>query len=141
MILNTHQSIDEIIRAASPSEKVLWQQVFLFCGERAAVRQLYYQGVIAGSEFLTYNANKLYVCLELDLNNGLNYSNIQPYARFYNNANAISLYGGVKDGVWNATAAAIYSTGNDILKTNLIFSRIEVGVYSDMKFIGYRVNY
>lgn len=60
MIPNIHQSIDDIIRAATPEQKILWQNIRLLTGENAAVQQIHFMGLIP-ADFTTYSANKLFL--------------------------------------------------------------------------------
>lgn len=140
MIPNTHQSIDEIIRAASPAEKVLWQQVLLICGERAAVRQLYYCGAIVGSEFLTYSANKLYLCLNVEYSYSVGTSVANGgLITYYDELNAIEFYGHKNNPIWDATAAGQKHTSINFETHNIYFGRIGASIFSHIKFIGYRL--
>ena len=140
MIPNIHQSIDEIIRAASPAEKVMWQQIILLCGERAAVKQHFFQGTVAGSEFVNYSANKLYFALSLTLGNASGAAAGYIVATLHNESNAACMYINNNSIYWDATAAAPKYYHNTINVDNAYFSRIATA-YSTLKFIGYRINY
>jgi len=140
MIPNIHQSIEEIIKSATPVEKLLWQQARLLTGENAAIRQLYYEGTIVGSEFLTYSANKLYICQELEASTNFVAATV--------NSGSITVYDPVNNAcmmlqanypVWNTTAAALYYNVNSLVANNFIFSRLVQLTYLFIKFIGYRL--
>jgi len=102
---------------------------------------LLYEGAIAGSEFLTYNANKLYLCFDIIVG----YSNVSSanrgYIIFYDEGNAINLYSSQNSIAYEAVAAAIWYNKNDANMKNLYFSRIVNTQYNYMKFIGYRITY
>jgi len=143
MIPNTHQSINEIIRAASPAEKILWQQVLLICGERAAVRQLHYQGSYAGSEFVTFATGKLYLCLELDV-----FPDITPRATnsgisCYDESNAFDFTMANSMGFYNSTTAATVYVANQLKVSNFLFGRLLLSgvAYQSLLFKGYRILY
>lgn len=104
------------------------------------ITPLFYQGVIAGSEFLTYNVNKLYLCLGLQTSclTGALASN--AYIYIYNEANALSFHTQNGGAAWDATAAAFKYYSNDAQIRNLYFSRILGAGQVYMKFSGYRIN-
>jgi len=106
-----------------------------------AFEPLLYEGAIAGSEFLTYNANKLYLCFDLIIafNGGAAAAN--GLVQIYDEGDAIILYGQNQSIAYEAVAAAIWSSKNDINIKNLYFSRIVTAQYNYMKFIGYRITY
>jgi len=140
MIPNIHQSINQIIESAAPEQRVIWQQVQLIVGERAAVRQLYYAGAIAGSEFLTYSANKLYLAIEM--NTSFTSGGVQAAAGqivIYDENNTATNRYSRQAPIWDATAAAAKYSLLPIYFTNLYFGRITVTTYTDIKFIGYRL--
>jgi len=140
--MNFHQNIEQILAAATPEQRLLWNDVFLRWGERLPISQLFYQGVSAGSELVTYSANKIYIAYELgigfvngvvtaghpqvDLHNELNVS----FQTFTNNAL-----------VWDTTAAGVRHDGNYVNIKNVYFSRVvPSGGYGHVKFIGYRLS-
>ena len=140
MIPEYQQSIEDVLKAASPEQLILWQQLRLITGQNAAIRQLYYQGPIAGSEFLTYLNTKLYVCLKL----------FSTYDVFYTGGGNITLYDQSNAAnckitnqapFWNITAATTGAAFNAIDIKDFYFSRITNSLYSHMIFIGYRIIY
>lgn len=142
MIPNIHQSIDEILKVALPQEKILWQQIRLLTGENAAVRQFFYCGKIALSEFLTYSANKLYLCSNFKAGhtNGPGQPN-SPYVAFYDQSNNIFFYAGNTSNYWDSTAAAVRYCPNLVDMNNFYFSRLTSSVYTTIIFNGYKISY
>lgn len=141
MIPNIHQSVDEIIAASDPAQKILWQQIKLIAGENAAVQQLYYQGsFIVGTEFGVSVAGRIYFAYELEFSqetsNGFNtqgfvtLNSFAPFNTMYYSNNAV---------YWNATAAAIYFQPNDIFLKNVIFRSLAMARYRNIKFNGYKI--
>lgn len=143
MIPNIHQSIDEIIRAASPVEKLMWQQIRLLTGERAAIRQLHYCGTITGSEFVTHSPNKLYLGLEVDFGPDATPRAAAPLIAFYNEANAIFKQDANNSTYWDTTAAAMKYVPNSFSLNNVLFWRVTTtaNYYNFIAFKGYRINY
>lgn len=141
MIPNIHQSIDEIIRAASPAEKIIWQQIRLITGENAGIRQFYYCGAIAGNEIITYSANRLFFIHELDLGGDFNLRTSVPRVRVYNELNAINFIINDNSSIWNATSAAANYVSNTVKLKNILLSRIDTSIYDYIKIIGYRIAY
>lgn len=97
------------------------------------VEPLYYQGVIAGTEFLTYAATKLYLCLFL-FSSPSNGGAVQT--ALYNEANAVSSTTSDIIAYWNGAAAVYYS--NTSFLYNNYFSRIVSG-YTYILFNGFRI--
>lgn len=100
------------------------------------VEPLYYEGVIAGTEFLTYAATKLYVCYSLTLNWFSNSLTDNYCVTFDESNNAISRYSnssGYFDGI------AVQFVTNKLNISNIFFSRIAVSIFINMNFNGYRI--
>ncbi len=102
---------------------------------------LLYEGPTGGSEFLVYDANKLYLCFSIFVGySGAATANVGLFLT-YNELNVINLYLGNNSIAYESVAAVIFYAKNPINIENLFFSRIGVGQYNYMKFIGYRVTY
>lgn len=121
---------------ATPEQLNLWQNVKGLIAY-TAITPIYYQGVIAGSEFLTYNAGKLYIALDLSFN-GYGIANT-GVVTLYNMADAVCLQLNNLNMAWDTTAALMKFTINTIQTQNLYFSRIITTTYSHLKFNGYRL--
>lgn len=142
MIPNIHQSIDEIIKASSSEEKIIWQHVRLITGENAAIQQLYYAGLVAGSVYATYVARTIYFAYSITVGRSNNQQ--VPGIRFsvYNELNGLVLQLSNHSNIWNATAAAVHSYANSFDLRNIIFGKIEnSGGYDYVKIIGYKIVY
>jgi len=136
-----HQTIEDILKTATPEQKIVWNELFLFFGENISIRQVDYTGGLIGSEFNTYNANKYYFAYQLTLipsNAGISnaaYALATLYA--WNNASMLTI--GVNNIAWNATAAAMYYSQQPAVLANVGFSRIANATYDTIRFIGYRI--
>jgi hypothetical protein len=135
--MNLHQTPEEIIKAATPEQRILWNDIFLRYGDRLAISQFFFQGSYAGSEFNTYAANKLYFCLDCFLTRST-LQTVFPTTYFYDAANGVNITTNNNSLVWDTTGAAIRYGMNDLNVKNFVFSRI-VTDYSGIKFIGYRL--
>lgn len=136
-----HQSVEDILRAATPEQRLLWNYVFLRWGERVPIAQLFYEGASPGSEFLTYNANKLYLAYSLELGRNVapNVGASLAYCELYNESNAMFHCLMKSVGYWDATAAAARFSPITISSNNFYFSRLVLNGYASIKFIGYRI--
>jgi hypothetical protein len=121
---------------ATPEQINLWKKVTSLLVGVQTITPLYYQGVSAGSEFLTYDVKKLY--LALDVSSHQYTLNIATNILvLYNEANAISLQGTNLTPVWDTTAALMKSGNNDVLERNVYFSRLTCATY--LRFNGYKI--
>lgn len=138
--MNYHQTPEDIIRAATPEQRILWNYIFLRFGEKIALQQVFYYGNLAGSEFLIYSANKLYIALQLSLTFTLGAANATAsYVSFFNELNVLATGGNAVQPAWDTTAAAYKYGNNDYNSKNEVFARILATNYSQIKFIGYRL--
>ena len=101
---------------------------------------LYYQGAIAGSEFLTYAATKLYLAIELEFvySAALAVAALS-YVRLYNAADAAFYFYQNSVLGWDATAAAFKYVPLQIDDHTVYFSRITNQTFDYIKFNGYRI--
>jgi len=86
---------------------------------------------------LIYAPTKLYICYKISFNSTAVPNINFPYIAFYdeNNANSCSL---MNTNTFDLAGILNYFA-NYIEKTNMYFSRIAVGSYSNLIFIGYRI--
>lgn len=100
------------------------------------VEPLYFQGAIAGTEFLTYAATKLYIVLKLS---GSTINTTFSYFQLFNEANALNGYM-VENNVWYDTVGATqrYAVVTDP-NYNFYFSRIVVATITHIIFNGFRI--
>jgi len=106
-----------------------------------AFEQLLYEGPIAGSEFLVYDANKLYLCFSIMFSAAVGANNALGRADFFNEGNALFFYSQNNSIAYEAVVPAIFHAKNDIHIKNLYFSRLQASQYNHIKFIGYRIGY
>lgn len=105
----------------------------------ANVEPIFFQGAIAGSEFLVYAATKLYLALEFSL---YDYGDISANfwrVELYDEANNVFGYAANHISYYNSSDATQHNTGINCLNYNLYFSRIIAFSYRYMKIIGYRI--
>jgi len=121
----------------NPEVQILWNYLRATFAITAVV-PLYYEGVIAGSEFLTYAATKLYMFLQLTGMSDAVVANI-PRFRLYNAANALFQNIGFTSTYWDATAAGNRNIAISFDNKNGYFSRFTAEGYTNMTFIGYRI--
>jgi hypothetical protein len=129
----------ENLKYARPETLILWNYLRTTFAI-TAITPLYFQGAIAGSEFLTYAANKLYFCINGKFN-GATAGAVGAGATvtLYNEANAISMYLQNTSMSWNTSTTAQQFTLNLIDVNSLYFSRLANSQYTYMIFNGYRL--
>jgi len=138
-----HQSVEDILKAATPEQKILWNDIFLRFGERIAISQFYFCGALVGSELATYVARKMYLALSFSaatVNRGTAVANAASITT-YDESNAINFYLHHNSAVWDATAAALRYSGINPKCNNLLFSRVAFSSLELVQFIGYRITY
>jgi hypothetical protein len=100
------------------------------------VEPLYFQGAIAGTEFLTYANTKLYICLSMESSDaGLNASQSALLLKDEADADMLKFFNLAP--VYDAVSVKYFS--NDIVKKDLYFSRVIVTNYTKFVFNGYRI--
>jgi hypothetical protein len=109
-----------------------------------AYHRLHYEGLLAGSEFLTYAADKLYIALSVEFSQALGVPLVSNAgAILYDEANAANSY--FIDNVaayWDATAAAYKVCRTCSLVHHLLwFSRVTVTYWTNIIFNGYRITF
>lgn len=117
----------------------LWRYVITL-GVFNSFAPLVYTGVLAGSEFLTYDAKKYYIAKQLELTDARSPNVDSANAILYDRANAVMLSHQNSVFAWDTTAAAFKYQGNDIKLYNQHFSKITSNLYYHIHFIGYRLN-
>lgn len=100
---------------------------------------LYYQGVIAGSEFLTYDVNKLYICLDFKAARPPALLADLASITVYKIGNIVSHTFEWNQPAWDVTAAGMRYINNDIVRHNFYFVRIVAAQYETMMFNGYKL--
>ncbi len=123
----------------SVSEKLLFNHASSLLVGVQTIVPLFYQGVIANSEFLIYSAKKIYVLLDGEFSQIVDLSDDTNSLKIYNEANVVSMY--IKNGSYAITSTDdnLYIPSNYCPK-NIYFSRIiNDNLYSYFKFIGYKI--
>jgi len=141
MIPNIHQSIDEIIRSASPAQRVLWQHARLITGENAAVQQYVYIGTIAAAaDLLTFVQGKLFLALELTFTGTTGQaSGSVGYANLADANNAVCFYMANNSMSFDTVGAAQQYSMKKSTEYNIVFGRIVNYNFTYVKFIGYKI--
>ena len=140
MIPNIHQSVDEIIKSATPAQRVIWQQIRLITGENAGIKQHYYCGINTVVDMSSYDAHILYYALSICGSFASTPVAVFPVNRFYNENNVLSLDVTIVEPFWNVTAAQIQYHLAYFNLENVLFSRI-VTDWTYFKFIGFKISY
>ena len=124
---------------ATPEQINFWNLCNGLLAGWNTITPLFYQGAIAGSEFLTYNVAKLYIALELDVSTGTAIGVNECHVNLHNMADAAIIR--FKNNSIALTAADVANfAGNTLFLKNVYFSRIDVFTYDSMRFNGYRLN-
>ena len=126
-----------LIGSSIVSQLVLKKASSLLAGVQT-ITPLVYQGVIAGSEFLTYSAKKLYVLLNLDVN-GNTVNDAESYMSMYDESN--TLFGLFKNEaeVWDVTNTKLRFITNPFKLHDIYFSRLAVSNLVNLIFVGYKI--
>jgi hypothetical protein len=135
----THQTPDQILQAATPEQKILWNYVFLRFGVNIAISQIYYNGATAGSEFLTYVSNKIFLAYQINTEASGGNAAAPGILTLYDENNVASNTIGNPFPYWDATAAALRYAGGYCQANNIYFSRILPSNMNRFGFIGYRI--
>lgn len=136
-----HQTIEDILRAATPEQKILWNDIFLRFGQNCAISQLRLHGTnIIGSELSTFVARKIFVAYQLDVD-GMGITTVNAYLNITDENNVAVRSINSAFPVWDTTAAVIkYSPVHKQLN-NFFFGRVSATTGHSFNFIGYRVTY
>jgi len=103
------------------------------------ITPIFYTGAIAGSEFLTYNAGKLYIALELEFQ-PLGSANVgASYITLHGIGDVVMVYPSFDTIAYNTTTLAINFKGVELCLYNYYFTRIASSLYTGMKFNGFRL--
>jgi len=119
-----------------------FQEMFNYANTLIAwntITPIFYMGVIAGSEFLTYDADKLYVCLEFKAGYSVSYQANPANIQFYDENNANAFYLNMNTPYWDATAALVKFANQAVFMNNFYFGRILQAVNNYMCFNGYKL--
>lgn len=117
----------------------LQRYVRTLVGANPTYVNLFYQGLSGGSEFLTYDAKKLYIAFEFKISTSSPVCAGISVVTFYDQNNVINFYEIDNTILWNG--AANQYQGISINVKNLFFSRIVAAVYTNIIFNGIKVTW
>jgi hypothetical protein len=118
---------------ATPEQKNFWKLASAKLAY-ATITPMFYQGVIAGTEFLTYDAAKLYIALELEFGAAASAAS-QSSIGLYDETNTLSF-----NPANDYTYAVNIFIGNSFAGKNYYFSRFITVNIANMKFNGYKLH-
>jgi hypothetical protein len=122
----------------TPQQKNLWKYASSLIAY-TTITPLFFRGLTAGSEFIIFNAGKLYIALQLIAYPGVGTSATNYWVDLYNMANVVDLVCENNYAYWDGTGA-LYAA-NTMILNDIWFSRIAVnGNQPAMSFNGYRLN-
>lgn len=127
----------------SREQRILINYVRTLVGANPTYAFINFMGAVAGSEFLTYNAKKLYIAFELTAAGSL-YTNSSAYVRLQDQANVQSLNVGVgQNTYWNTTTPGPVRDNltEKVELKNVMFSRVIFSAHTEIKFIGIKVTW
>jgi len=132
-INNFHQSIEDMIRGATPEQRILWNYVFYKFGENIAVEQFYYVGVTnpfgttpVGLHYLAYN-------IELSSNN---HNDVNPAWATFLDETLTQIFTLQNSSAGDVT---IGFAENNAETKNIIFRRFSVNVFTHCKIQGFKL--
>lgn len=139
--MRLHQTPEEIIKAADPEQRIMWNNLFLEFGERISLSPLFYQGASAGSEFLVFKAGILYVAYNLrGAGTGAAIAT-NHLISLYDRNNVVTYYSNQSVSYFDSVAAAAKYSLIGLDHKNLTFSRLVLQNMTSLRFIGYRISY
>jgi hypothetical protein len=136
-----HQSVEDILKAATPEQRLTWNDIFLKFGERCAISQYVFTGpASAANELQTYAARKIYLPYKFVCDPAFTVAT--TVVDVYNENNVIYYKIMTNASYWDATAAAArygYVTTREL--DLIYFSRLVLSAALYISFIGYRITY
>lgn len=124
---------------ATPEQHNLYRYVQTLLVGVQTITPLYYVGTMAASEFVIYNAKKVYLLLDGYFSYGGAPITGNPYVILYNMANVNMTLLSISTAYWDTTAAAARWSPNTIQLKNSWFSCVASSNYTYMKFNGYKI--
>lgn len=124
---------------ATPEQINLWN----LCNGLIAwttITPIFYEGGSAGSEFLVYNAGKLYIVLNLIVGNIGTAIDVPCYVQINGLVDAILGYYSNPSIAWNVTTVKLNYAPGCLSLNNIYFSKIALSGYSCLIFNGYRLD-
>lgn len=139
--MNYHQSIDEILKTATPEQKIIWEYIFNRYGEKCSIQRFFIRGNIANNlEITTYALGKMFFIYKGAFTGASAVpAAIAGYALIYDEGNNLQYMVSNNSFYWDATAAAYRAANNYVEYTNMLFSRYNYSVYEYGYMIGYKL--
>ncbi len=122
---------------ATPEQINFWRNVKGLIAWNT-ITPVYFNGLIAGSEFLTRLATKLYVALEVEFSASAGPGGDGGLITLYDEGDVIVHYLH-QNSMAMDIADTPWLTINTVYARNLYFSRIDTVAYETMRFNGYRL--
>jgi hypothetical protein len=140
--MKTHQSPEEILAAASPEQRIIWNNIFLTAGDRASLSQFYYSGLITSAEFFIYRARRMYFIYSIIIGGQNGLTNIGTL-ELYDVNNALILYLNSSSPVYDGLAGVLKLYSRSIKVENQYFSRLAIpgSLFTTIQTIGYRITF
>jgi len=110
-------------------------------GPIVSIIPLYFSGPIAGSEFETYQADKMYLCINSEFSGTINLDVGGYEIEFYNPVNVLTYMTNNNSCQFDAAGAPVTFLNGVAKVDNIAFSRLVTYLYTYIKFIGYRIIY
>jgi hypothetical protein len=141
--MNFHQNIEQILAAATPQQKLIWNNIFLTYGERIAISQIYYTGILGVDETNTFVAGKLYLFYELLITDrAIVGASVTPgYVALYSPTNTLFSVLCDQSTAWDTVANVMKYTNNTLQVQNILTSRLTAVNYTGVSYVGYRIMY
>lgn len=105
-----------------------------------AITPVVFIGNLIGSEFLTYNANKLYYCLYCEFGTTSAVGTTTPEIVFYDESNAAMHRIRNSMAYWDIGVASIRFMAWTVATQDIWFSNLQPAVYNYGRFTGYRLD-
>lgn len=130
----------EDFKNASPETQNAWRYVWALLAGNKNITPLVYGGDIAASEYLTYDAHKIYFANKLMIIYPSNTAIVGgAVLQLWDKTPAV-MYSAVNSyPVYDSTTPAMKYVHNPIILYNVWFSKISVTSYTQMFFNGYKI--
>ena len=124
----------------TPEQENLIRYVKTLVGANPAYAPLYSIIAGAGSEFLTYDAKKLYIAFEFSANYSGDIAAITSIT-FYNQGNSAMFASSNMNAIYNSTTTTARYNANDSNFVNIWFSRVSLTNLNWLKFNGIKITW
>lgn len=138
----------DLVADMTPAQKIFVQQFYskydigsgIIRRKIINVEPLWFQGLLAGTEFNNFVNTKVYLALEVKFSStGIVPGVVIPYALLADEVDVSFFVCQNVSLVWDVTAVAMKYQANDIYVNNVIFWHLQNQIYTDISFSGYRI--